>query len=101
MDINVNTSNLDNADRKAVRFIVDAENARRAALDPPETPLLTGSASEYKASYEEILKETLERAHASYIDQAGDKELTARDVRTLWRGATDAQRDAAVAALTT
>ena len=87
-------------DIAAARFIIDSENVRRAAIDPPESPLPTGNSAEIKASYLTILAEIVTKAHNSYIIQAGNKSEEEANVGSLWKEATQAQRDAAIAALT-
>jgi len=85
-------------DVRAARLIVDAENVRLAALDPPGTPLATTPASALKASYLGLLADIITNTHLSYIKQAG-KQDERLDLVTLWRDATDAQRDSAITAL--
>lgn len=84
-------------DFRAARFIVDQENERRAAADPVETSLPDGTNAELRDSYEVMLGQILDRAHASYIEQSD--VATLRDAKALWKDATDAQRQAALAAL--
>lgn len=97
------TVNLTNAsaaaDGQAATMIVENENERRAALDPPETPLPLATNQELLASYETILSETLAKAHTSYIAQAATKASTLLSVKERWAASTDAQRNLAIAAL--
>ena len=97
------TVNITNAsatsDGQAATMIIENENERRAALDPPETPLPLATNQELLASYETILAETLAKAHASYITQSADKASTTLSVKERWAASTDAQRDLAIAAL--
>jgi|DEB0MinimDraft_6_1074348.scaffolds.fasta_scaffold59451_2 hypothetical protein len=86
-------------DADAANLIVDQENERRAALDPPEAPLPKSNNAELKASYETVLSATLLSAHMSYQKQAAEKKSQDADAKTLWENATNAQRDAAIAAL--
>ena len=88
----------DEQDRRAFRLIVDNENARRAALTPPGTPLPASTAAERKSSYEIVLAQTVLSAHKSYIDQASDLVATV-ELKKRFLIATDAQQAAALAAL--
>lgn len=92
------TGSADEEDRRAIKLLIDQENARRAALDPPGTPLPDSTAAERKASYESVLALLLASAHASYIAQAGDRVLLSQ-LKPLWQAANDAKRAAALAAL--
>lgn len=85
-------------DKRAAEFIVIQENERRAALDPPEAALPMSTNVELKNSYEIVLAVLLNQAHASYIEQSNVASL--RDIRDAWDNATDAQRNAALNALT-
>jgi len=102
MAVVVITSNVtgiaDEQDRRAMNLLIDQENARRAALVPPGTPLPKSTGAERKASYELLLNERLAAMHASYIEQAGSTALF-RDIRPRWEIATDAQRTACLNAL--
>ena len=95
------TGSPDDNDTAAAQLIVDNENARRAAQEPPETPLPDSTGAELKASYLTILLEIVTNAHASYSKQAAEQAAQSQDVKTLWQDATDSQRAAAVTALTT
>ena len=92
------TGSADEKDRRAMKMLIDQENERRAALDPPGTPLPQSTAPERRASYETVLQPILASAHASYIQQAGERVLLS-DLKPLWAAATDAKRAAALAAL--
>lgn len=85
-------------DRRGMIYVIEKENARRAALDPPGTPLPLSDNIEIRNSYEVVTTATMQAAHDSYIEQSNVASL--RDVRTVWDAATDAQRNAALAALT-
>ena len=91
------SGNPDRSDRDAAQWLIDNENARRAAMDPPLSPLPSGNGAELKASYLAVLTETINSTHASYIQQAAEK--TQQDVRELWRNASEVQRQAAITAL--
>lgn len=94
----VQLSNLDNEDRRAHKFIVDTENARRAALVPPETPLPSSTAQERKNSAEILYAQRVNDMHRSYIQQADD--VTKRELIAAFNAQPDeAKRAAALAAL--
>ena len=98
-DFTVNITNTNaGIDGQAARYIVALENERRAALDPPGTPLPLTPAGDLVTSYETVLAATVAAAHASYIIQAGEQSLQT-DARDRWKISTDAQRTAALAAL--
>lgn len=82
----------------AAQHIIFQENARRAAADPVEEPLPITPVPQLANSYESMLVKIIEKAHASYIEQALEKSLR-EDTATLWKNATAAQRQAAIAAL--
>lgn len=92
------TGTADEEDRRAMKLLINQENDRRASLDPPGEPLLQSTAAERRASYEALLAPLLAGAHASYIQQAGERVLLS-DLKPLWQSATDAKRAAALAAL--
>lgn len=81
------TGTPDSDDRLAANHIVflenkriTTENARRAALSPPEPPLPllpTSPALALKSSYLGLLKSMLVAAHLSYIAQAKSADGTA------------------------
>ena len=81
---------------------IEAENERRAALDPPEDPLPLlplETTAELKASYLSVLAEIVETAHNDYARQAAEQQEQEANVKELWRDASPAQRAAAIAAL--
>lgn len=92
------TGTLDQEDRRAMLFIVKAENARRTALVPPEDPLPISTNVEIRQSYAVVQSALLTAAHLSYIEQSDVASLA--EIRELWGTASDAQRNAARAALT-
>ena len=97
--VGIQVNNADADDFRAAQYIIDIENARRAALDPPETPLPVGTNAEVKASYESMLLEIIDRAHTSYKKQASEQALANDNIKSLWESATDAERQAAISAL--
>ena len=75
------SGNPDDADKRAAHYLVRQENARRAALDPPGTPLDSTPAAALKASVLTIATQTLDGWWASISEQAPRSEdgLTAAD----------------------
>ena len=71
----IDISNANKDDRLAAKSIVGAENARREALDPPETPLPTTPDAALLESYRiTIESQTLPNAHNSYVAQGGSQK---------------------------
>ena len=112
MTITISTSNILPRDVLAATWLISqenerraAENARRAALTPPQAalPLLpSGTAAEKKASYETVLIGIVTAAHASYMEQEAHANGPEKpEFRTAFATATPAQRNAALTALTT
>lgn len=94
----VQLANPDNEDRRAYKFVVEAENARRAAATPPETPLPASTNNERKSSAEIIYAQRVQEMHRSYIKQADD--VTKREIIAAFDAQPDeAKRAAALAAL--
>lgn len=94
--ITVNVSNPDAEDRDAMNDQIDLENARRAALIPPGTPLPKDTAANRKASYETILSALDMSAHQSYIRD--NTENTMRALREELKAAPADKKAAAIAA---
>lgn len=88
----------DESDLRAARFMVAQENARRAALTPPGTPLPTSTGAELRTSYQTVLSAVVVSAHGSYVKQSSEAALR-NEFKTAFDAATDAQRAAALAAL--
>ena len=87
-------------DSNAAKLLVEQENARRAEQDPPGEPLPTEPTGALATSYEWCLENNvLPPAHASYIEQAAAAAAQQQSVEDLWKGATNAGRQAAVDAL--
>jgi hypothetical protein len=95
----ISVNNADAEDLRTAKYMIGLENEKRAAADPPETPLPDGTNAEVKSSYETILLEIITNAHASYTRQANEASQTENNVRARWNAATDAERAAALAAL--
>ena len=91
------TGTLDTEDRRAMLFIVNQENARRAALTPPGEQLSVADNTAIRTSYQTAQTSVLVAAHSSYIQQSNIASLA--DIRAVWDAATDQQRNAALAAL--
>lgn len=91
------TGTADEEDRSGMEYQIDKENARRAALDPPGTPLPKSTASERKASYETIAAAVIAGWHQENIDLGSVASLA--QIKALWPTATISQRNAAFAAL--
>ena len=64
------TGTPDASDTLAAQFMVRLENARRALLDPPGTPLPSATGAQLKTSYLTVLLQIVTLAHESYIAQA-------------------------------
>jgi len=92
------TGTLDQADRRAMLFIVNQENARRAALTPPGTPLPVSTNVEIRTSYATVQSALLNTAHLSYVDQSTVASF--QEMKAAFNAATDQQRNAALVALT-
>lgn len=88
---------ISQADRRAMLFVINADNVRRAAQDPPIDALPFADAPQIRSSYAIVQTALLISAHASYIEQSD--VATLQDIRARWQNATDQQRAAALAAL--
>jgi len=88
--ITVNVSNPDAEDRQTMEYCIKEENTRRAALDPPGTPLPFATASERKASYEVLLSQAAAEMHTHRVNQAkvAAEVATPRDVKVAYSSAT-------------
>ena len=70
-DFAVTVSNIAPGDVETGTLLVERENDRRAALDPPEDPLAYGTNAELKASVEFLLNtDILVKAWASWKREA-------------------------------
>lgn len=83
----------------AAKFIVNAENQKRAAADPPIDPLPVTPWAELKASYLTVLGSTLDRAHENYIKQQADKQAAEDKLNARWLEGGESERAASLAAL--
>ena len=91
-------------DKAAMIALIDAENARRTALNnavPPPSPLLTilpkSTAAERKASCETIASARWTQIHQKDIRQVNDSIINDsrfKALRPYWRDATAAQKAA-------
>lgn len=86
-------------DLEAATMVVEEENARRTALDPPEDPLPTGTNIQLRDSYLTIIIARIEEIHANYVRTAALRDHEEKGVKDLWKNATPAQRQAAITAL--
>ena len=89
-------------DIRGAKRIIRLENERRAADldengDPLLPPLPDSTSAELKSSYLGLLEAIITNAHASYIKQ--DDAASVEEAKTLWQSATNAQRQAAIAAM--
>lgn len=85
------TGTVDQGDRRAMDAQIAAENARRAALQPPGNPLANSTAAERKASYEVVLNARIAEVHASYVSQANVDFADVKAIRQALPNATDSQ----------
>ncbi len=121
--LTVNITALDADDRRAALFIINQENANRAAINMsnvyanqralanipplptiPDLPILPFStAAEIKSSYEVCLAKLVVDDHARNVQQATEAAAASlanfQQVKSLFADATPAKRAAAIAAL--
>lgn len=90
--VNVVTSSLTTDEKRAMKYMIDQENARRAALDPPGAPLPTSTANERKTSYETTLVHICNQATQSYIEQAKEN-VTNKELKEAYAAANDSTKD--------
>ena len=99
-DFAVNITNASKeSDAQAARYLVDRENDRRAALDPPETPLPTTPAASLLSSWEIALAQGLAAAHPGHVAMAAREAADTASHKERWAISTDAQRAASTAQL--
>lgn len=84
------TGSADREDRETMIDVITKENDRRAALDPPGTPLLMSTVAEQRVSYAIIQSVVANDVHRHNIAHAS--ELTLRDLRDNFDKFTDEQR---------
>lgn len=91
---------LTEADKLAAIDQVEKENVRRAALETPLPALPYATLQELADSYETLASQILNNAHNDYKRQAAEEDLNELKAQldALWRDATDADRQAAIAA---
>ncbi len=85
------TGSADREDRETMIDVITKENDRRAALDPPGTPLLMSTVPEQRTSYAEVMSVVANDVHRHNMSQA--VELTFREIRDFLPNATDTQKD--------
>lgn len=94
-------TNYDRDDWAAVMLVVERENARRAALPIPLPALPLTTALERRTSYQTVMDAQLMRLHLANVASAATNNTTVKQIREAAMVATDAQRAAALTALTT
>jgi len=97
--ITANIATFDRDDALAARAVIAQDNVRRAAANLPLLPSTT--AAEMRASYQTIMAARLMVAHLANVESATVSNVTVKAIRDAALVATDAQRTAALAALTT
>lgn len=99
--ITTNIATFDRDDREVANAAIAQENQRRALLTPPGTPLPNSTAAEMRTSYQTIMADRVMAVHQAGIKAITANNTTVRQIRDAAMVATDAQRAAALAALTT
>ena len=97
----VTVANLDQGTHGelAAKYIVDSENKKRAAAEPPIEPLPIAPWEELKASYLTVLGNTLDRAHENYIEQQANQQASDDKLNLRWLEGGESQRAAALSQL--
>lgn len=96
------TGQLDKEDRLAMLRTIEVENARRAGLNPPIPALPISTNPEIRTSYASIYTARLVAAHLTNVEEAveaSNQTSKQKQLRRLAATATQAQLDAAIAAL--
>jgi len=83
----------------AAKFIVDKENEKRHAAEPPELQLPTVPWANLESSYLQVLTSTIQSAHENYIKQQADQQASQDELNARWLEGGEAERAAAIAAL--
>jgi len=83
----------------AAKFIVDKENEKRLAAEPPELQLPTVPWANLESSYLQVLTATIQSAHENYIKQQADQQASEDELNTRWLEGGEAERAAALAQL--
>ena len=99
--ITTNIATFDRDDMAAAVMVIERENVRRAALPVPLPALPLSTAQERRTSYQTIMAGHLLRLHLANIQIAAISNTTVKQIRDAAMGASDAQRAAALTALTT
>ena len=86
------TGPADREDRNTMLDVIGKENARRAALVPPEQPLPSSTLAEQRASYAVVLSVVAKDVHRHNISQSS--ELTIKEFRDKFAQFSDADRAA-------
>jgi len=82
-------------------MVIEKENIRRAGLATPLPALPLSTANERRTSYQTIMAQRLMAMHLANVQAASIGNTTVKQIREAAMVATDAQRAAALAALTT
>ena len=83
----------------AAQFIVDAENEKRAAFEPPIDPLPVAPFAALVDSYLIVLSATITRAHENYIVQQAAQQSAIDKLDQRWLEGGSADREASLAQL--
>lgn len=83
----------------AAKFIVDNENEKRLAADPPLPVLPVTPWADLKASYLTVLTATIQSAHLNYIKQQADKQAADDELDVRWLEGGESERAAALSSL--
>lgn len=86
------TGSPSETDIRAATLIVEQENERRAALDPPGTPLAVTPLGVLSTNYEGLLQGILVGAHTSYIQQSNERYITNEERVNAFKSASDSVR---------
>jgi hypothetical protein len=83
----------------AAQFIVDSENEKRAAFEPPIDPLPVAPFAALVDSYLIVLSATITRAHGNYIVQQAAQQSAIDKLDQRWLEGGSADRAASLAQL--
>lgn len=88
---------IDQYDKRAMIYAIDAENGWRASENPPLAALPKSTNAEIKTSYASCLLKLVNQQHSINIEKSNTTSL--QEIRELWKQATELQRANALAAL--
>ena len=83
----------------AALYIVNGENEKRAAFDPPIEPLPIEPFTALVSSYLTVLSATITRAHGNYIKQQAEQQSAIEKLDQRWLEGGETQRAASLAQL--